>query len=34
MIVRGFLEEMLATVREPDILQLIDQQVSAKELLV
>jgi Fe-S cluster assembly scaffold protein SufB len=34
MIVRGFLEEMLATVREPDILEIIDAQISAKERLV
>lgn len=34
MIVRGFLEEMLATVREPDILESISEQMNAKELLV
>lgn len=34
MIVRGFLEEMLATVREPRVLETIDSHVSAKEQLV
>jgi Fe-S cluster assembly scaffold protein SufB len=34
MIIRGFLEEMLATVREEDILKTIDEHVTAKEQLV